>query len=194
MEQDILQLSANRNPIAKGELPSAYDWIDGTPVGEPTSFFTRVWNTYSPVWKVSEAITPEKQFLIDIEFDGRPSLNTNGKGIEYTPEQRSQVTELIGKDKIFKNAIQRIMKGTNGQEFRNAYKKAQKTGAPIDRTLYANLHRELNEALRGAQRYAESRIEEANEVAEKQYLQNQIDAATLSGDIEELERLQTMYR
>ena len=194
MEQDILQLSANRNPIAKGGLPSAYDWIDGTPVGEPTSFFTRIWNTYSPAWKVSEAITPEKQFLIDIEFDGRPSLNTNGKGIEYTPEQRSQVTELIGKDKIFKNAIQRIMKGTNGQAFRNAYKKAQKTGAPIDRTLYANLHRELNEALRGAQRYAESRIEEANEVAEKQYLQNQVDAATLSGDIEELERLQTMYR
>ena len=30
MEQDVLQLSANRNPIAKGGLPSAYDWIDGT--------------------------------------------------------------------------------------------------------------------------------------------------------------------
>ena len=194
MEQDILQLSANRNPIAKGQLPSAYDWIDGTPVGEPTSFFTRVWNTYSPAWKVSESITPEKQFLIDIEFDARPSLNTNGKGIEYTPEQRSQVTELIGKDKIFKNAIQKIMKGTNGKQFREAYKKAQRTGAPIDRKLFDNIHRELNIALRGAQRYAENRIAERDEVLEKQYYQNRIDEAVKRGDIEDIEKIQQMYR
>ena len=70
--------------------------MDGSKVGEPLGFFARVWNTYSPLWKVSEAPTPEKQFLIDIEFDGRPSLKTNGKGIEYTPEQRSEITRLMG--------------------------------------------------------------------------------------------------
>ena len=82
------------------------------------------------------------------------------------------------------------MKSTSGKEFRNAYKKAQRTGAPIDRTLFANIHRQLNEALRGAQRYAESRIEEANEVTEKQYIQNQLETATLENNLDEILRLQ----
>ena len=41
MEQDFLQLLANRNPILKDQLPDVHDWIDGGKVGEPDNFFQK---------------------------------------------------------------------------------------------------------------------------------------------------------
>ena len=92
VENEFTQLLANRNPGSKGQLPAAYDWVDGGKVREPDSFWTRAWNAYAPVFKVREGMSPEKQFLIDVEFDGRPQLNTDGNGVELTSAQRSEVT------------------------------------------------------------------------------------------------------
>ena len=49
---------------------------------------TRIMNVYTP-WKVSGGISAEKQFLIDIEYDGRPAVNKDKNGIKYTNEERS---------------------------------------------------------------------------------------------------------
>ena len=193
VEQDFNQLLANRNPIAKESLPDVHDYIDGGKVGEPTSFFTRVWNTYSPAWKVSEGLSPEKQFLIDIEFDARPSLMKNGKGIDYTPNERSAVTDFMGKDKYFKQEIQRIMSTTSGKQFRKAYKAFQKNGIPVDRQLFKNIHIELERALRRAQSFAESQIPQVDEVKKKTYINQEIDRNLRYGDdqaLEEILRLQ----
>ena len=46
--------------------------------------------------KQSASLSEEKQFLIDIEFDARPTLSTNGKGVKLTPEMRSQITDKMG--------------------------------------------------------------------------------------------------
>ena len=191
VEQDFFQLLANRNPIVKESLPDLYDWMDGTKVGEPTSFFTRVWNTYSPLWKVSEGLTPEKQFLIDVEFDSRPSLRTNGRGVEYTPAQRSQVTQLIGKDGYFRDKVRHIMYHTaTGKQFRKAYKEAARKGIKLNRQDFLNLHHELNLALRDSQRWAESRIDEAEEVANKQFINAEIERSSRLGDIDRVLQLQ----
>ena len=69
------------------------------------------------MWKVSESMSPEKEFLMEIEFDGRPQLNTNGKGIEYSPEERSQVTQLMGQDGIFRDEVRKIMNSPAGKKF-----------------------------------------------------------------------------
>ena len=191
VEQDFFQLLANRNPIVKESLPDLYDWMDGTKVGEPTSFFTRVWNTYSPLWKVSEGLTPEKQFLIDVEFDGRPSLRTNGRGVEYTPSQRSQVTQLIGQDGYFRDKVRHIMYHTaTGKQFRKAYKEAARKGIKLNRQDFLNLHHELNLALRDSQRWAESRIDEAEEVANTQFINAEIERSSRLGDIDKVLQLQ----
>ena len=191
VEQDFFQLLANRNPIVKESLPDLYDWMDGTKVGEPTSFFTRVWNTYSPLWKVSEGLTPEKQFLIDVEFDGRPSLRTNGRGVEYTTEQRSQVTQLIGQDGYFRDKVRHIMHHTaTGKQFRKAYKEAARKGIKLNRQDFLNLHHELNLALRDSQRWAESRIDEAEEVANTQFINAEIERSSRLGDIDKVLQLQ----
>jgi hypothetical protein len=191
VEQDFFQLLANRNPIVKESLPDLYDWMDGSKVGEPTSFFTRVWNTYSPLWKVSEGLTPEKQFLIDVEFDGRPSLRTNGRGVEYTPAQRSQVTQLIGQDGYFRDKVRHIMYHTaTGKQFRKAYKEAARKGVKLNRQDFLNLHHELNLALRDSQRWAESRIDEAEEVANTQFINAEIERSSRLGDIDKVLQLQ----
>ena len=122
VEQEVSQILANRNPGLKEQLPDLYDWMDGSKVGEPLGFFARVWNVYSPLWKVSEAITPEKQFLIDIEFDGRPTLRTNGQGVEYTTAQRSEITRLMGEQGWFAEEVKRIMNTPDGKAFRKQWK------------------------------------------------------------------------
>ena len=190
VEQDFFQLLANRNPIMKGGLPDAYDWVDGSLIREPENFFTRIWNTYSPAFKQSEEISPVKQFLIDVEFDGRPQLNTNGNGVEYSPEQRSQVTQIMGKDKLFAKEVKRIMNTAEGKRFRSAYLKATRDGIRLDRKEFLNIHRRLRVALRKAQDMAERRIEEKGVVDKKQYYNKQIERATREGDIEEITRLQ----
>ena len=192
VDQELNQIIANRNPILKGELPDLYDWMDGSKVGEPTSFFTRIWNTYSPLWKVSEAITPEKQFLIDIEFDGRPSLRTNGHGVEYTPEQRSEVTRLMGESKIFRDEVRRIMRSKDGKEFRKQWKELANSSNPIylDRKLQDNIQVLLYNALKQSQRWAESQLSDYDEIREQQWANQEIDRATRTNDVERILELQ----
>jgi len=195
VEQDFFQLLANRNPIAKQSLPDVYDYIDGGKVGEPMGFLARVWNTYSPLWKVSEGLSPEKQFLIDIEFDARPSLNKNGRGIEYTPAERSAITNYMGKSGYFKEEIQRVMRSTNGKAFRKAYKDFQKDGVMVDRTLLKDIHVQIEDALRGAQKFAESQIPQIDQLKRRTWIDQEINRNIRYGDkkaVEEILKLQRM--
>ena len=99
-------LISNRNPILKDSLHDKHDYIDGGLIGVPSPW-TRIWNTFTP-WKVSDAISEEKQFLIDVEFDRRPSLSTNGRGVPLTAEQKSAVAEKMGEQKIFLDEIKKL--------------------------------------------------------------------------------------
>jgi len=190
MEQDFLQLLANRNPVFKDQLPDVYDWIDGGKVGEPSNFFQRAWNTYSPFMKQSDSLSDEKQFLIDIEFDARPTLSTNGKGVELTPEMRSQITNEMGKNGGFKQAIREVMNTTEGRNFREQWKEAARSGIYPKLADYKNVHRMLTQRLRAEQKYAMSRVELAPEIAELEFTNNQIEEATRLGQIERIRQLQ----
>jgi len=186
VEQEFFQQLANRNAFAKSTLPDTHDWVDGGKVGEPTDFFTRVWNAYSPWWKQSERLSPEKQFLIDIEFDGRPSLRTNGKGVEYTIDERSEITDLMGQSKYFRNEVRKIMNSVSGKEFRKAYKKSP---VGIDRKRFIQVHSRLSKALRNAQTLAESQISTKNQLHQKLYQQRLIDKYTTTGETEKIKEI-----
>ena len=192
LEQEFTSLMSNRNVISKDGLPDRYDWIDGGQVRMPETFMGRLWNTYMPAFKSSGGMGPEKQFLIDIGFDGRPQLNTNGKGIEYSPAERSAITNLMGKDGYFKAEVAKIMKSDAGRNFIRDYKKARASGADVDRKQYNNIHTLIRNALRKAQQLAASRIAQKGKVEQKTNLNKQIQQATLKGDIDEILRLQNM--
>ena len=95
VEMELFDMMRNRNPFTKGQLPAKYDYIDGGEVGVPDNIMSRVWNTYMP-WKVNGKISKRKQFLIDIEYDARPTLNTYRK-VKLTNEERSDILQIMGR-------------------------------------------------------------------------------------------------
>ena len=192
VRQEFTQILANRNPISKAGLPDQYDWIDGSKIGEPENLWVRFKNTYSPSMKVSESMSPEKQFLIDIEWNGKPTLRTNGRGIEYTPEQRSQITQIMGRDKLFLNKIKLIMRTKEGKQFRNEWKKAANQGVYLNRELMDNIHLQLNRALRRAMKAAEAQLPDRDALREQVWKQEQLDRATRRNDVQEILRLQQL--
>ena len=138
-------------------------------------------------------MSPEKQFLIDIEFDGRPTLTTNGQGVEYSTEQRSEITRLMGESGEFARAVRNIMQTTSAKEFRKAFELAQRQGVAIDRTQFLGLYLDLKDALTIAKENAEHKSSEFEDILNKQELNYDIREATRSGDIEQILRLQKGY-
>jgi len=186
LDQELIQLIANRNPGMKDGLPDVYDYIDGGLVGVPDNW-TRIWNTYSP-WKVSDDIGPEKQFLIDIEFDGRPTLTTNGNGVKLTPAQRSAVAQKMGQQKYYLRRIKEIMNSRDGKEFRRRFRLAQQANSEVDVKDFEYIHNRLNDALRDSVNFAIDSLDfdMRNEIREQEYQQNMVQSASQRGDIEAL--------
>jgi hypothetical protein len=187
LENNFFDLVANRSPILKQGLPDAYDWIDGGKVGVPSSFFARVWNTYLP-WKVSGSISPEKQFLIDIEYEARPSLRTNGRGIEYSNEERSEVMNIMGQQGMFKQSIQQIMQTQEGKAFRKEFKKAREMGLTPDLQSFKGIQLMLDSSLRSATRYAESYVSSRDKIQDKVYRNQTVENFLEVGDVEGAEK------
>ena len=173
VDQELFQLFHNRNKFIDvinpdHKLPTAFDWVDGRPVGYAEDFFTRFWNTYMPM-KVADGITPERQFLIDIEFDSRPTFAKAKGGVDYTPEERSELFRLMGEQGVFRDELRRIMSNVDAQKWRDAIKAHREEGHSIDAQVYADLYYEVNRALRWAKDEAESALSNADEIQERRY-------------------------
>jgi len=190
LDQEFRSILANRNPITKGQLPDVYDWIDGTKVNEKLSFWDRAFEAFMPTGKKSDKLTPEKQFLIDVEWSGRPTLRTNGEGVEYSPAQRSQITEIMGKQKLFLKYLRQIMSHHDAKEFRKQYQDATDQGALIDREFLNELHEHLDRALRDAMNDAESQIEDIQELEDAKLFADQIKDATRENNVQDILMLQ----
>ena len=173
VDQELFQLFHNRNKFIDvinpdHKLPTAFDWVDGRPVGYAEDFFTRFWNTYMPM-KVADGITPERQFLIDIEFDSRPTFAKAKGGVDYTPEERSELFRLMGEQGVFRDELRRIMSNVDAQKWRDAIKAHREEGHSIDAQVYADLYYEVNRALRWAKDEAERSLSNADEIQERRY-------------------------
>jgi hypothetical protein len=159
VEENLFAMMANRTP-AKGMLPEQYDWFDGDLINEPGNFIARVYNTYSP-WKVNGKISDEKQFLMDIEYDHRPSMMTDGQGLKLTIAEQAQVYKYIGQDGTFKKAVQKIMQTVDGKKFRAAFKEARDNNEQPPRLQdFGSIHIMLDKELNLAKEAAIHRINE----------------------------------
>jgi hypothetical protein len=183
LENNFFDLLANRNPVMKPSLPNKYDWIDGGLVGEPSNFWTRVWNTYFP-WKVSDAVSPEKQFLIDIEYDARPSLRTNGRGVDYTNEERSEVMNIMGEQGYFRDAIREVMASQDAKEFRKEFKRARDMNLAPNLEDFRQIHYYLDSALRSSMRMAEANLSNRDGVYQKTYQNEVLENFMKVGDLD----------
>jgi len=189
VEMELYDMMRNRNPLTKGQLPAKYDWIDGGEVGVPDNLMARVWNTYMP-WKVNGKISPEKQFLMDVEYDARPTLSTNGKGVKLTKEHRSEITNIMGRDKLFKAGIQRVMKSIPGgpEGFRKRYMEAVNEGLTPDLSTFESLHVQLDRELRYAMNMAKANSPSYSDMTRQRYIQEVTGSYLRSGNQTEAKR------
>ena len=193
VETTVLDYARNRLPLLKTQMPQKYDWIDGDRIGYPDKagnmyegFMTRVWNTYMP-WKVSGKISEEKEFLHMVEFDARPTLRTNGKGIEYTPDERSEITNIMGREGFFKEGIRRVMDTVDGKEFRKRFKEAQRAGVGFELSDFENIHRLLRFELRHAMNSAIAQSSTLDSIQRKQLYNQTLQFYSQAGMTKEAE-------
>ena len=182
VDNNLQSLIMNRNPLTKGALPNRNDWINGGAVNEPTNFFTRLWNGYTP-FKTNGAPSDEAQFLIDVGYDGIPSLQSNGNGAKYTPEEQSEVTSIMGREGLFRDKIKEIMQSTSAKEFRATYYEAQSKGLPVDVRTIDGLHDLLDDALKQAKNQAEGLLSNSNDVQQRGALNRLLDNELNQGNI-----------
>lgn len=160
LDVELGQYIRNRNKFLDvfdpdNALPEAYDWIDGRKINYSDSVWTRMFNAVSPM-KVHDDISPERQFLVDIEYDARPTFNRNSEGVEYTPQERSKLFSIMGKDKFFLTELRRIMKDYNSDEFKSSIRDKRKLGVAVDVTQWENLYNRIDYALQQAKNLAEN--------------------------------------
>ena len=163
IEDDLVDNIMNRNPFGKNTLDIQTSWITGKQIKGGMSFWERVMDQYLP-WKVGVEVTPAEQFRIDVEWDARPSLQTDGYGVEYSNEQRAELYRLMGEQKVFANGLKRLMK--QYPDWEKDIRQAQR-GNPnvyVDPKKYKNLHDQLNVLLEKAKTAAEGAMEDRNSV------------------------------
>ena len=187
VDQELTQMIQNRLPLVKKGLPDVHDYVDGGKVGVPDNIMARIWNTYAP-WKVNGKISPEKQFLIDIEYDGRPNLRTNGKGTKLTPDQIASITNIMGRDGLFKAGIQRVMSMQAAKAFRKDYKRAIDKGMEPDLDTYGGIHAMLDKELKYARDAAIAASPHVTEIRRKQMVRDTVDQYLKRGDQDAAER------
>ena len=88
-------------------LPMAYDYIDGGVVNTEDPI-TNALNNLLP-FKTQSNPSPEKSFLIDVEFDVLPSMKTSLNNVPYDKFMRSELSRVMGESGHFKAAIREIM-------------------------------------------------------------------------------------
>lgn len=171
VEMELFDMMRNRNPLTKGQLPAKYDYIDGGEVGVPDNIMSRVWNTYMP-WKVNGKISPRKQFLIDIEYDARPTLNTYRK-VKLTNDERSDILQIMGRDQLFAEGIDRVMKRVPGgvEGFRKRYMEAVNAGLNPDLSTFEGIHNAIDQELRHAMDLAIAASPTHSDMTRRRYIQ-----------------------
>lgn len=188
VEMELFDMMRNRNPLTKGQLPAKYDYIDGGEVGVPDNIMSRVWNTYMP-WKVNGKISPRKQFLIDIEYDARPTLNTYRK-VKLTNDERSDILQIMGRDKLFAEGIDRVMKRVPGgpEGFRKRYMEAVNAGLNPDLSTFEGIHNAIDQELRYAMNLAIAASPTHSDMTRRRYIQEVSTDLLSSGKQDEAQR------
>lgn len=188
MDQEFGELLRNRNNFLDGldpagALPVAYDYIDGTPINKPEGFFSRLMHAYLPT-KVYEDISPERQFMIDIEYDAQPTFMKSSDGsVRYTPRQRAELFSLVGKHQHFHDKLVEIKRDADKLKMVESLRRARKNNLTSDQESleeFGGIYRRIDRALTEAKRMAEAELsdraviqQEATDMRSRDYTNRQ---------------------
>ena len=184
VENEFSAMVQNRLPGLKSALPVEYDYIDGGEVGVPLNFFARVFNAYTP-FKINGKVSPEKQYLYEIEYDATPTLRTDGNGNPLPAEVQSEILNEMGRSGKFKKGIQRVMKRYPAKEFRRLYREAERAGTDPDSSEFASVYDALDRELRLAVEVAMSSSKALTTIQRKARVQETVGKFLKAGMVEE---------
>jgi hypothetical protein len=173
LDMDFNQLLRNRNNYLdvidpKGSLPYKTNWLTGEKINGGETFWARAWNAVMP-FKSNGTTNKYAKFLMDIEYDGRPTFMTSSKGgVDYDPKTRAELFKLIGENPYFRQELDTIMKEVSGPKFREEVRRARSSGE-VDATKWRNIHYQVDDALRMAKRMAEIQLSNYGDIREQEY-------------------------
>lgn len=178
-------------------LPTQRSEIDGSVVGGVDTMYERIFNFLSPM-KISSKTSPEKEFLIAIEYDSMAGLLRNSDGVEYTPAQRAAVRNKMGEQLHFRTAIRKAMKMAEDRNFIGELKRARYPMAPdkeggtkflgyhsedLDKSKFQNLFSYLDIQLERAKILAEQALdlEERQEMKQESIIKDRNESRVKAG-------------
>ncbi len=193
VNMEMMQLLRNNNNIAdfidpEGALPLAKDFLYGGNVGVPDSLLARIFNAATP-FKSFPDMKPEQKFLVDIGYDARPTFSKSEGGVEYTPEQQSELLGLMGEQGFLLRDVRRIMKIADEIGY---IENLQGTSADdIDAQNFGGIMDKLDLALREAKRRAEGSSSFKDDIREQEALLGYKEGLEQRGDLDKLLKFNT---
>ena len=171
MDEEFGQHLRNRNKYLdaadpKGALPTQYDWIDGTPINYVEGFWERIVNATLPV-KIKDAPSPLRQFMIDIEYDARPTFAKSSGGIKLNNRQRAELFSLMGQNPYLRRELNKIKKDAEEIGFIENLRKARREMRGNDDVIiehYASIYSRIDTVVRNAKELAENEISDLDEI------------------------------
>ena len=181
-------------------LPPLVDPIDGKPVGHPGNWFTRVFNM-GPI-KVHDTPSPERQFLIDIEFNSAPTMNLSQRGALLENHEIAAINSKIGEQGHYRSELRKIMKeasrltytAPDGKVYKgfvniiHAQRRGLVSSEILDSTKYARVFADIRLAYIQAKRLAENNLDEPmrSAIREREYERMMSERNQEAGLIDEL--------
>ena len=170
VDNELTELIRNKNnyldPVdANGALGTKWGWVDHEPIGFVEGWAQRAANAFLG-HRMGEKMTPNKQFLIDIEYDSRPAM-TKVDGIELTSQQRSKIFDKMGELGTFSRALT-TMRTTKGEAYLRKMKEFREKGvrsSQIESEEYMSVHTYLDKELRKAAKQAMAHLDAEDKAA-----------------------------
>ena len=169
VDSELVSLLRNKNNYVdalnpEGALGPKYDWVDHEIVGQVEGFHQRLWNVVTGQ-RMAEKLTPNKQFLIDIEYDSRPTFMKGEEGIPYTDKQRSALYDEMGEQGYFAHQLNIIRKDAERagwmdklREFRDKGVGSTAATGGVAADKYLGVYDRIDVALRIAMKRAEAAL------------------------------------
>ena len=123
-EFDPVSVIPNENSVAYNSCASGSNPHNVTPnenptisiqriainnVADPRNILQRSVKTVFGFGGTSD-VSPESNFLMNIEYDVTPQFNTAPNGVQYNTKQKSELKKLMGEDGHFNRQLKIIMK------------------------------------------------------------------------------------
>jgi len=172
-------------------LPPAYDFIDGSIVGA-TDPLTNFFNNTLP-FKTNSDPSPEKQFLIDSEFDVQPAMKKSIRGAKYTAEQRSRLAQIMGESGYFRRGLQELMKDPRIKKDMQKIKELRASGVTGEQADLSNFptHIMINRLLTASLNHAKRQLaEEVPDIRAAELVAKRTKQAQRQGDYGRIIQLQ----